>query len=611
MKKKYKPHHQLPRRGLLWRVAMTTALVASAVLFFETQAIVDILVGEATGIRHTMGASAQMLAWLAWMNPQYYVMAAVVHFVGLGVEAAVLRNLLGRVSLRRRMLGFLRATIVALFAIDLLAWVLLPFREVALSAAGFIEFVTTWSYVALALVPLKAMWIFERWAKAPDKPLEVVVVGGGFAGLYTALGIDKRLGYHDSLKMTLVDVRNYFLFPPLLPSAASGAIEVRQVTYPFRRLLENSNIGFKKAEVVHVDVATRQITMRVDTRKGPTTSVIKYDALVLAPGSVTQTFGTPGVEEHGFFMRELQDAVAVRNQVVDCFERAAALVSQPANDEGFAVKALLTFVVVGAGPTGVELATELIDLIHNVLLKSYAEIEDSLPRVVLVQSAPQILPGWDAALVKATTRQLKSLGVELLLDAAVASVAFDVVTLKDGTAIAARTCAWCAGVKAHPLLAASGLPLGPGGRVTVGPDLRVPGHPDVFVLGDAAVCIDPKTQKPLPPIGQVAFQQGTYAARAIVRILKRLPPTPFKYFDFGQLVSAGEHFAAVKLLGLRFSGRIAWVVWRALYLSKLVGTSTRFRVLVDWLLDLLIERSIAQIHTRAPKDGEQEKKKAA
>jgi NADH:ubiquinone reductase (H+-translocating) len=195
--------------------------------------------------------------------------------------------------------------------------------------------------------------------------------------------------------------------------------------------------------------------------------------------------------------------------------------------------------------------------------------------------------------VSQASAQLAAIGIELLLDRRVTGVGATSVTMKGGEVIRTRTCVWCAGVKPAPLLAKTGLPLHASGRVEVGPDCRVPSHPNVFVLGDAAFLTD--KGRALPPLGQVAFQQGSHAAKNILRMLRSKPTLPFKYFNYGALVSVGEHFAAVDLMGVRLSGFVAWLIWRTLYLTKLVGFSNKVRVLLDWTLDLLVERSISQI----------------
>jgi len=476
---------------------------------------------------------------------------------------------------------------------DLLCWLLLRTLPFAVSALGALVMLESALLILLVGWPIWDMWWFRRW-RGPQQRVRVVVVGGGFSGLYTALGLDRALGHHPGLEILVLDKKNYFLFPPLLPSVASGAIETRQVTYPFRRIFEATNIRFRKERVERIDPVNRKIVSRVDIDAGISSEAravriaeTTYDYLVLAPGSETQTFNTPGLVEHAFFMRELGDGVAVRNQIIDCFERAA-------REEDVARKReLLTFVVVGAGPTGVELASEVKDLIEHVLLFRYPEVDRELPAVYMIQSGTQILPGWNSSIVQSATRRLTENGISLLLEDRVVHVSPTAVKLQSGRVVATRTCVWCAGVKPAPLLQEVPLQKDKSGRIVVTPDLRATGFDTLFVLGDAAHCLD--RGKPLPPLGQVAFQQGSATARNLVRLLEGRPAQPFRYFNFGALVSVGERFAAIELLGVKLSGFIAWMIWRTLYLSKLVGFSNKLRVVLDWTLDLLVERSISQI----------------
>jgi NADH dehydrogenase len=206
-----------------------------------------------------------------------------------------------------------------------------------------------------------------------------------------------------------------------------------------------------------------------------------------------------------------------------------------------------------------------------------------------------VLNGWHAAVASSAEAQLAKLAVRVLHQARVSEIGTDWVRLKDGTQLDTRTACWCAGVAASPLLAKTGLTLDRAGRVAVGPDCRVPGHSNVFVLGDSAT-FPGKDGRPLPPLGQVAFQQGAQTGKNLVRLLRGEPTRPFHYFDFGQLVSVGHQFAAVRLVGVRLSGFLAWFVWRTLYLSKLVGFGNKVRVVLDWSLDLFVERSSSQIH---------------
>ncbi|MFO0619712.1 MAG: NAD(P)/FAD-dependent oxidoreductase [Polyangiaceae bacterium] len=539
----------------------------------------------------------QRVGDLSALQPKVYLILAGIHALSLLLIISVARALFQRTPLPRAARSALLILIGLLALVDVAGWLAAPYLRFARAILGAEILVLTVVLVAVVGYPLGSMWLYSRWAGAGGQKKRVVIVGGGFAGLYTAAGLDKLLGYHDDLDITVIDQNNFFLFPPLLPSVAAGAIETRQVTYPFRRIFEATNIRFKKETVDRIDTANRMIHSRVDVDEDVVTKKLKvryaettYDYLVLATGSTTQTFGTKGVDENAFFMREISDAVGVRNHVIDCFEHAARETDRQLIDE------MTRFVIVGAGPTGVELASEIRELIDEVLLKHYPEIDPGEVEVILVQSGDRILPGWGDSLAANATKQLSRIRVDVRLGARVTAVGPDWVDLNDGTRIPTRTCVWCAGVKPSPLLAATDLTLHKSGRVEIESDCRAKGKADVFVLGDAAHLVNPKTQQPFPPLGQVAFQQGAQTAENLARLLRGKPTKPFKYFDYGQLVSVGAHFAAVDLMGIRLNGFLAWMIWRSLYLMKLVGFGNKVRVLLDWSLDLLIERSISQLY---------------
>lgn len=586
----------LPNMTVGMKLILSAVLTAAIAVYLATWSIVlDRIypLGMLDDRFESFGAS---LGSLAAMDRGGFVTLLVLHSVSAAVLFAATAFLFLKTSLRRRFKGMLIWSAAALSLIDLLAWIYSPQCSSANPFVGIVGIVAGGILAAMAAVPLLQIWVYRRWPGAPERPLKLAVVGGGFAGLYTALGVHRILGYHKKLSITVYDRKNYFLFPPLLPSASAGTIESRQVSYPFRRIFETTNINFRRVDVVQIDPSSRQIHGLAEVNKDPQSGEIEerevvfdYDYLVLAPGSATQTFGTKGVQEHAFFMRELDDSVLLRNQVIDCFERAAVLEDRELKRE------LLRFVIIGGGPTGIETATEIYDLIEKVLLKRYPEIERDIPEVVIVQSGGQILPGWDPAIVETVTKQLKRLEIRLLLGARVSEVGSNFVKTKDGGELKSRTMVWCAGVKPAPLVERSGLPVHPSGRIEVEADLRAAGRSEVFVLGDAAYRVDEKSGKPLPPLGQVAFQQGSHTAKNIARLLLGRETAPFRYFDFGGLVSAGEHFAAANLLGVRVSGFLGWFIWRSLYLAKIVGFSNKIRIVTDWTLDLLIERSISQV----------------
>jgi len=590
--------HPLPNLSLIRRLLATATLLVGVVLFF-TGWIVAVLLAEYEFTLGGLWTLGEILVVFEEQSIRTFYMVFGAHALSLPLIIGVTGTLFRRLPLPRGTRTAMTVIPAGLAALDLLVWAVIPLSSLLQQLLGPLMLAVSLVYAAKALWILKHMWFFTRWRRPPAEPQRVVIVGGGFSGLYCAMGLDRKLGWNEKLQVTVVDQRNYFLFPPLLPSVAAGAIETRQVTTPFRRIFEATNITFRKESVTRIDLENRTLHTCVATNRDPetdalvqTTSTVSYDYLVLAPGAITNTFGVPGVEEHAFFMCELADAIAVRNHVIDCFELAAREPDQTTRKE------LLRFVVVGGGPTGVELASEIQDLAHHVLLKRYPEIEDEEVEVCLVQSGDRVLPGWHDMVAGRSQGQLGTMGVRLLMGTRTVAVGPNSATLKTGEVLPTRTVCWCTGVKPPSMLAGSDLPVDRGGRVLVEPDLRVQGQDRAFCLGDASSLEDPATGRPYPPLGQVAFQQGGQCANNLVRLLKGKDSKPFNYFNFGALVSVGEHFAVVDLMGVRFSGFLAWIVWRTLYLTKLVGFGNKVRVVLDWTLDLLLERSISQILTR-------------
>jgi len=583
--------YRLRNLPLLAKLAFSAALVLGLTLFWSGWAVSIFAVNWALSVMTVLDWGGR----LAMLPEAWRLGLFGVHVVSLGALLRLTLSLMQRLPLPRLSRRALFTVAVGLAALDAALWLLVPVSALARASLGTVVLALSLLFAYLAGAPLAALWAARSWQNPPAKPVRVVIVGGGFAGLYTALGLDRTLGYSEKLELTVIDRKNYFLFPPLLPSVSVGAIETRQVTYPFRRLFEATNVRFKKETVETIDLVRKVVVSKVDIDRDAGTGLLHvrhdetpFDYLVLSPGSTSQTFGTPGTE-HAFFMRELGDAIALRNHIIDCFETAARETDREL------VKKMLRFVVVGAGPTGVEVASEVRDLVDQVLLPRYRELDGTLVDVILIDSGERVLGGWNAGVAGAAEAQLAHLGVRVLHGARVAEIGTDWLRLKDGTELAARTTCWCAGVTASPLLQRSGLPLDRAGKVAVAPDCRVPGHDNVFVLGDSATCLG-KNEKPLPPLGQVAFQQGAQTATNLARLLRGEPTRPFRYTDFGQLVSVGHQYAAVRLLGVRMTGFVAWFVWRTLYLGKLVGFGNKLRVVLDWTLDLFVERSSSQIH---------------
>ncbi len=578
--------HRLPRLSIVVKLGLSVFVAVGWLLFLSAWVAGAFAAGWAVNLSVLTGLG-ELLAGFRQTSSEGFWLLFCLHGVSLVILNGVTQWLSRRMAMPRGFRVCIQVVGWGLAGLDLALWLLLPVLGLARALLAPVLLLETAGLLALVLLQLKEMWVFTRW-KGREEPVDVVIVGGGFGGLYTALSLDRALGYHDDLRITLIDRKNYFLFPPLLPSVATGAIESRQVTNPFRRIFEATNVRFQKRNVTDIDMDRKEIRVCLGEDDEERAETLSYDYLVVAPGARTNTFGVPGADTHAFYMRELGDAISVRNHVIDCFEQAAHERHLEHRLE------LLRFVIVGAGPTGVELASELQDLIQHVLLRRYPEIDADEVEVVLVQSGDRVLPGFHDLVAERTKTQLTDIAVRLVLGTRAVEVGTTHVKLKNGDILNTRTVAWCTGVKPAAVIASMGLAL-TRGKVAVQPDLSIEGHPEVFVMGDVAYC--EWKGAPLPALAQVAFQQGAQTGPNIARLLRGRTTRPFDYFDYGSLVCVGEHFAVVDLMGVRFSGFFAWIVWRSLYLFKLVGFGNRVRVLLDWTLDLLLERSISQIRT--------------
>lgn len=389
-----------------------------------------------------------------------------------------------------------------------------------------------------------------------------VIVGMGFGGIHTA-----RELAGSQCEVLLLDRTNYHLFQPLLYQVATAGLEQESIAYPLRALVRNwYNLQFQMREVTGLDLAAK----RVLTDKG----AVAYDYLILAGGSVTNFFGNAGVARHAFDLKRLADAERLRNAILTAFELAVQEADQQRRRE------LLTFVVVGGGPTGVEFAGALAELIRYVFRKDYPGLDLSECRVLLLEAAPTLLGAMPERLQRYAEKRLRQMGVEVRCNTLVADATEGAVRLGSGELIASRTLFWSAGVKAAPLAALIPGEKGPGGRVAVTPQLTVPGHAEVFVVGDMACALH--DGKPLPMMAPVAMQQGRYAARSIMLLEQGLSPEPFQYVDKGSMATIGRSTAVAVTHGLSFSGFVAWLVWLLLHLYYLIGFRNRVVVLLNW-----------------------------
>ena len=392
---------------------------------------------------------------------------------------------------------------------------------------------------------------------------KVLIVGAGFAGLNAAR---KLRGVGDA-DITVIDRENHHLFQPLLYQVAMAALSPADIATPIRGLLSHSrNTRVLQALVKSVDVAGK----RVITDAGEYT----YDYLLLACGAQHAYFGHEEWEANAPGLKTLPQATEIRRRVLEAFEAAERDVDPAMRRQH------LTFVVVGGGPTGVELAGAIGEMSRYTLARDFRSIDPRQTRIMLVEAGPRILPSFDAKLAARAMRDLESLGVQVWTSARVTDVnATGVVIGKEQ--LAASTVLWAAGVRAADVGKTLGVPVDAVGRVEVAADLTIPGHPEVFVAGDLARCTD-ESGKPLPGVALVAMQQGIYVAEQIRNDLKGRPRPPFRYHNLGQLATIGRSRAIVEIFGLKLSGWIAWWVWLLVHIYRLSGFRNRIIVLIQW-----------------------------
>lgn len=390
----------------------------------------------------------------------------------------------------------------------------------------------------------------------------VVIAGAGFGGLNVARNLE-----HAPVSVRLVDRHNYHLFQPLLYQVASGLIDPSQVAHPIRAVFHRArNVDVLMAEVQGVDLEGHRLL----TSSGP----VPYDTLVLATGSATNFFGIAGLEEHAVGLKDLPEALTLRARVLRAFERASTC-ADPAERER-----LLTFAVTGAGPTGVEYSGALAELMRHVLPKDFPHLDVSEARIVLIEGSDRVLGAFPKRLGRGAAKRLQRMGVEIMLHRLVKDVDGTTLVLDNGQRIDAGTIVWTAGVRATSVAGMLDAHAGSLGRVPVTPHLTLPGHEEVFVIGDAAE-FDAKGG-PLPMLAPVAIQQGKHVAELIGGRLEGKPDRPFRYFDKGTMATVGRG-AAVAVVGpIHVDGFIGWLLWVFVHLMYLVGFRSRVIVFVTW-----------------------------
>jgi NADH dehydrogenase len=415
--------------------------------------------------------------------------------------------------------------------------------------------------------------------KNPSYLPHIVIIGAGFAGLETARGLANA-----PVRITLIDKHNHHLFQPLLYQVAIAGLVPSQIAQPVRTIFrKQKNLTFQMGEVSAIDFDQKYVKLNG--------SVIAYDYLVLAVGGRTNFFGFDTIEKSGFQLKDLDTAVKTRNHLLSMFEEA----SHEADVEKR--KAMLTFVIVGGGPTGVETAGALGELITHVMRKDFPSLNLNEAHVVLLEATADLLGTYPSELRRATSKLLKKKNVDIRLNSKLESYNGQEVKLADGTRIETQTVIWTAGVKATEIVDELKVDKASGGRVRIEPTLQLPGHPEAFVIGDASFLLDEKGQ-PLPMISTVAIQQGVFTAKSIRNLMSGKPLAHFHYKDPGLLATIGRNAAVARIFGISFSGYIAWVIWVFLHIYRIIGFRNRIIVMFNWAWDYVFYDNQVRLITK-------------
>jgi NADH dehydrogenase len=412
-----------------------------------------------------------------------------------------------------------------------------------------------------------------------DTKPHVVIIGAGFGGIKAALSLAKA-----PVTVTLIDRNNYHVFQPLLYQVATAGLAPEDIAKPVRAILrDQENLAFRMTEVTSIAWEDKYVIT--------TTGNVGYDYLILAVGGTTNYFGMQAVAEHSFGLKNVDEAVAIRNQVLSRFELAAHESDQEKR------RALLTFAVVGGGPTGVECAGALSELIHHVLIKDYLSLNFKEVRIMLIEATNNLLPTMPEKLREVTAKILWDKKVEVHFATQVIDADGEKISLKGGEVIPSQTLIWAAGIRSAFMLDALGLEQGSQKRVAVTDTLQIPGHPEAFAIGDAA-CFQ-TANGPLPMIATVAIQQGAVVAANLKRLLAGKPLAAFNYKDPGSMATIGRNAAVVKIGKFQTYGLFAWLLWSVVHIAALIGFRNRVFVFFKWAWDYFFYEKSVRLITKS------------
>ncbi|HZA44943.1 MAG TPA: NAD(P)/FAD-dependent oxidoreductase [Rubrobacter sp.] len=427
---------------------------------------------------------------------------------------------------------------------------------------------------------------YASWEKPPygafDK--KVLIVGGGFGGYTAATDLCEMVEDRDDVGVLVIARDNFFTFWPMVPGIVSSDIDARNVAQPLRRALILAGASFRRAKITGIDPERKVVQADGDIE-------FPYDQLVISLGGQPNFFGIPGVEEYSLTMRGVEDAERVRNRVIERFEEVSLM-------RGEVPESKLTFVVIGGGATGVEVASEIHSLVHEALAPDYPNIDPHRVRVYLLEALPNILPELDPALRRAARTRLVNERIEVMTGAMAEEITANCVKLKGGRDIASENVIWTAGNRPNVAIHDLGLPFDERTGIKVDLTLRVEGHRDIWAIGDCAAVQDVRQEdgKIVPPTAQAAIQQGHVVAHNVLKTLDgRDDLKEFEYRPLGQLVELGSHFAVNEVMGVRFTGVMAAVFWRLTYLVRLNSPQSKSRVAADWVLGLFLRPAVTQI----------------
>lgn len=463
--------------------------------------------------------------------------------------------------------------------------------QTALKPSFIVKLATGYLREKLGLQPpaLPCATLPEAAPSTPRRPRRILVLGGGFGGVYTTLHLERALRHHPGVSLTLVSDENFFLFTPMLQEVATGGIETRHIAYPIRRLRHRENVRFLQTRVLDIDLHERKVA----TGYGP----LDYDLLVLALGSITDMTELPRPAKNVFTLKSLLDGMFLRNHVINALELADI------EDDPYRRRQLLTFVVAGGGYTGIQLITEMCDFIRGSLLKEYKSIQASEVRILLMEGQERLLPGKDAGLARRIGDILGRQGIEIMVNSKVTDLQDGSMEINGEQWLPTGTVVWATGIRANPVVARLPVEKDSLGRVLVNEYLELPAFPGVYALGDNACIMDAATGEALPPRAHFAVRQPKTVAANILADLGGKARRPYRWKPAIEMISLGPRNAAMSFRGIHLFGLPVRLLWVLGYLSLVIGAYNRIRIVVDWLLILFFGRDSTLLRIERDESG--------